>query len=44
VRFQKRLLTGMRIRPVIRPVAGHAAQAKHVHLLLFAVNLGIRFS
>src|SRR6266705_4433747 len=39
VRFQKRLLVGVRIRPMKCAPAGHTAQAEHVRLAQLAVEL-----
>src|ERR1039457_5521955 len=39
MRFQKRLLGGVRIGPVKSPAAGHAAHAEHVHLAGHTIKL-----
>jgi hypothetical protein len=39
--FQKRLLTGVRIRPVKRPGAGHAPQAEYVGFDQLPVDLRV---
>jgi hypothetical protein len=43
MRFQKRLLIGVRISPMKGAAAGHAAQAKHVRLARLAVELDPAF-
>jgi len=39
MRFQKRLLGGVRIGPVKRPAAGHAAHAEHVYFAGHPIKL-----
>jgi hypothetical protein len=43
VRFQKRLLAGVRVRPMERASAGHRPHAEHVQLLLLSSQLRPRF-
>ena len=43
VRFQKCLLAGVRIGPVKRSAAPHAAHAEHIYFLLLAVDFGAGF-